>query len=79
MELIKEKASVAVVIPAYRVKKQILDVLSRIGQEVYAIYVVDDCCPEGSGHHVAVSCADSRIKVLFHNENKGVTSSRNSE
>lgn len=72
MEPIKEKALVAVVIPSYRVKNQILDVLERIGAEVYAIYVIDDCCPEGSGHHVVAACDDSRVTVLFHQENKGV-------
>jgi hypothetical protein len=40
---------ICVVIPCFRVSGQILRVLSRIGPEVLRIYVVDDCCPEGSG------------------------------
>jgi glycosyltransferase involved in cell wall biosynthesis len=63
---------IAVVIPSYRVKNQILDVLSAIGPEVSAIYVVDDCCPEKSGDWVEEHCDDSRIKVLRHEKNQGV-------
>ena len=40
---------IAVVIPCYRVKSQILDVLSGIGPECQAIYVIDDGCPEATG------------------------------
>jgi glycosyltransferase involved in cell wall biosynthesis len=63
---------VSVVIPAYRVKDQILQVLGSISPAVHAIYVVDDCCPEGSGHHVTAFCSDSRVTVLFHEQNRGV-------
>lgn len=44
---------IAVVIPCYRKKACILDVLTRIGPEVAAIYLVDDCCPEHTGDLVA--------------------------
>ncbi len=64
--------SVAVVIPCYRVKAQILDVLASIGPEVGRIYVVDDCCPEGSGRFVQAECRDARVQVLFHQVNQGV-------
>ena len=40
---------IAVVIPCYRVKDHILDVIDGIGPEVSKIYVVDDACPDGSG------------------------------
>ena len=40
---------VAVVVPCYRVRAQILDVLGRIGPECALIVVVDDGCPEGPG------------------------------
>jgi glycosyltransferase involved in cell wall biosynthesis len=63
---------VAVVIPCYRVKKQIMDVLSRIGDECTAIYVVDDCCPEQTGNYVEEHCIDPRVKVIRHEENQGV-------
>jgi len=62
----------AVVIPAYKVTKQILAVLKAIGPEVHAIYVVDDCCPDGSGAFVQTHAHDPRIQVLTNPENKGV-------
>ena len=64
--------AVAVVIPSYKVTKHILGVISEIGKEVQAIYVVDDACPDGSGKLVQDQCKDKRVKVLFHDVNLGV-------
>jgi glycosyltransferase involved in cell wall biosynthesis len=63
---------IAVVIPAYRVRERIMEVLSGVGPEVDGIYVVDDACPESSGRHVQEHCRDPRVRVLFHNVNQGV-------
>ncbi len=63
------------VIPAYKVAKHILGVLSNIGPEVTRIIVVDDCCPEKSGDLVQKECSDKRLKVIFHPENLGVGAS----
>lgn len=63
---------VAVTIPCFKVKAHILGVLNEIGDEVKCIYVVDDCCPEGSGKYVLDNQADPRVKVLFHQQNQGV-------
>ncbi len=63
---------IAVVMPAYRVRAQILDVLAGIGPEVARIYVVDDACPEGSGTVVEQTCNDPRVRVLRHAVNEGV-------
>lgn len=63
---------IAVVIPCYRVKDRILDVLSGIGPECSAIYVVDDGCPEGTADHVEAECRDPRVHVLRHGANQGV-------
>ncbi len=63
---------IAVVIPCYRVKDFILDVISGIGPECDQIYVVDDCCPEGTGKHVEAECRDDRVRVIFHEANQGV-------
>jgi glycosyltransferase involved in cell wall biosynthesis len=49
-----------------------LGVISKIGPEVVRIYVVDDCCPDGSGDHVVSCCNDDRVIVLRHSENQGV-------
>jgi glycosyltransferase involved in cell wall biosynthesis len=63
---------IAVVIPTYRAKDSILSVIERIGPEVDRVYVVDDACPEQTGQHVAQTCTDTRVRVLFHAENLGV-------
>lgn len=63
---------VAVVIPCFRVGALVLDVIERIGSEVDRIYVVDDCCPLGTGALVATRCSDPRVSVIVHPENRGV-------
>ena len=63
---------IAVVIPCYRVKDQILGVLSAIGPECNAIYVVDDACPESSGDFVERESGDPRVRVLRNERNLGV-------
>ena len=63
---------IAVVIPCYRVKRHILEVLSGIGDEVCRIYIVDDACPDGSGRHVEEHCADPRVRITYHDTNQGV-------
>jgi len=65
-------ALIAVVIPSYRVKRHILDVIAAVPLMVHHIYVVDDACPEHSGEHVRQSCRDPRVRVLQHSENQGV-------
>ncbi|TBN43381.1 glycosyltransferase family 2 protein [Pseudomonas sp. BGI-2] len=65
-------AQIAVVIPCFKTKKHILDLIARIGSEVCAIYVVDDCCPEGTGDHVKVECKDPRVNVIYNSMNLGV-------
>jgi glycosyltransferase involved in cell wall biosynthesis len=61
-----------VVIPAYKVRNQILGVLAGIDSNVHHIIVIDDSCPEKSGHTVIENSNDTRVEVLFHNENRGV-------
>lgn len=63
---------IAAILPCYRVRDQILDVLARIGPECERIYVVDDACPEHSGDLVERSCSDPRVRVIRHAENQGV-------
>jgi glycosyltransferase involved in cell wall biosynthesis len=63
---------IAVVIPCYRVKGQILQVVKGIGPEVGKIYVVDDACPEGSGRYVKEYISDPRVEVIIHPKNLGV-------
>lgn len=63
---------VAVIIPTYKARDHILNVLERVGKDVTRIYVVDDCCPDGSGDLVQTQCIDPRVKVITHAQNKGV-------
>jgi dolichol-phosphate mannosyltransferase len=63
--------NIAVVIPAYRVTKQISSVLATIPSYVDQIFVIDDSCPDGSGKEASKS-KDKRVKVLTHEKNLGV-------
>lgn len=66
------KSGIHVVIPCFQVSAHVLDVISRIGPEVSAIFAVDDACPDGSGDFIAAHCADRRVTVLRHAQNLGV-------
>lgn len=63
---------IAVVIPCFKVKAHILDVIAKIPSVVDKVFVVDDACPENSGTFVEAQLNDPRVKVLYHTENKGV-------
>jgi dolichol-phosphate mannosyltransferase len=63
---------VAVIIPCYKVRAHVAEVIARIGPEVDAIYCVDDACPEGSGKLIEDAVRDRRVKVLYHELNQGV-------
>jgi len=63
---------IAVVIPAYRVKKHILSVIGQIGAEIDRIYVIDDKCPEETGKFVQAQVTDTRVSVQFNEHNLGV-------
>ncbi|MGY2487091.1 glycosyltransferase family 2 protein [Cupriavidus sp. CP313] len=68
----QQEQAVAVVIPCYKVKAHILGLIANIGPECARIYVVDDCCPDGSGNHVREHCCDPRVVVLHNSANLGV-------
>jgi dolichol-phosphate mannosyltransferase len=63
---------ISVIIPCFRVKKHIADVISRIGPEVTRIYAVDDCCPEQSGDFILENVTDPRVVLLRNKVNLGV-------
>lgn len=65
-------SKIAVVIPCYKVKGQILNVIKNIGPEVNFIFVIDDACPQRTGSHVESFSSDSRIIVIKHQQNMGV-------
>lgn len=67
-----ESVRIAVVIPSYRVKAHVLEVVASIPEQVTRIYVVDDACPDRSGDWVEANCADTRVLVLRNAINFGV-------
>ena len=67
-----ETASVAVVIPSFKVRRQILGVIAGIGPICSHIYVVDDGCPQATGRAVQAQCTDPRVTVIFNEINLGV-------
>jgi glycosyltransferase involved in cell wall biosynthesis len=63
---------IAIVVPCYRVKAQVLSVIAAMPSQVTSIHVVDDACPEHTGRFVQQSCNDPRVRVHFNVENLGV-------
>ena len=63
---------IAVVLPCYKSKKHVLDVIARIGPEAFLIVAVDDACPIGTGAHVRENCSDPRVMVVSNESNLGV-------
>lgn len=63
---------IAVIVPCYRVKSQILGVLRAMPTEVDLIFCVDDRCPDASGDFIVAECRDPRVTVLRHESNRGV-------
>ncbi|MGY8999943.1 MAG: glycosyltransferase family 2 protein [Rhodospirillales bacterium] len=63
---------ITVVIPCYREKHQILDVLNRCDSLINHIIVVDDACPDNTGEFVRKNNKDPRVHVIIHEKNQGV-------
>ncbi|MDR2678652.1 MAG: glycosyltransferase family 2 protein [Zoogloeaceae bacterium] len=63
---------IAVVIPCYKVGERVLDVIQRVGDGCWRIYIVDDACPERVGDLVTARCTDPRVHVIRHQANLGV-------
>lgn len=67
-----DEAGVWLVIPCYKVKDHIAQVIARTPAWVEGIVCVDDACPEGSGDYIAANIADPRVRLLRLPENRGV-------
>jgi glycosyltransferase involved in cell wall biosynthesis len=65
-------AGLVVVIPSYRVRDHISKVIEGIGPEVSTIFVIDDCCPDGSGKYIEQNCRDLRVRIVYNDKNLGV-------
>lgn len=72
LDKVNTNPKIAAVIPCYKVRNHILDVINRIGPEIIRIYIIDDCCPDGSGDFIERNCDDERVKIIRHFENQGV-------
>ncbi len=67
-------AEVAAVIPCFRERKHILDVLAAMPEIVNRIFCVDDGCPDETGRLVESNCTDPRVRVIRNPDNGGVGS-----
>lgn len=65
------KNKIIVVIPSFKVKKHIIDVIDSVKKLVDLIIIVDDKCPENSGR-VAQELNIPQLKVIFNQKNLGV-------
>lgn len=63
---------IAVIIPCFRVKAQILSVIESIPLFIESIYLIDDRCPEETGHFVRQSANEPRLQIIFNEKNLGV-------
>lgn len=65
--------SIAVVIPAYRVEKEIAQVIHTLPATITHIIVVDDASPDKTGEVVtSLQTEESRLVYICHNRNQGV-------
>ncbi|MDP1546037.1 MAG: glycosyltransferase family 2 protein [Anaerolineales bacterium] len=67
------KFKIAIVIPAYRVERNIQEVLRGIPAYIRHIIVVDDASPDSTADLVTASAKkDKRITLIHHGKNQGV-------
>jgi glycosyltransferase involved in cell wall biosynthesis len=67
-----EGSGVWLVVPCYRVKAHILDVIAKTPPWIEGIVCVDDACPEGSGDFIEANANDRRVVVVRLAQNQGV-------
>lgn len=60
------------VIPCYRVRDQVLDVVKGALDQAERVYCVDDACPEDSGALVTEHFAGQAVEVIRNEQNLGV-------
>jgi len=64
--------AIAIVIPCYRVRDSIVDVVRGALAHADRVICVDDACPDASGRAVEEAFDDPRVRVLFNERNLGV-------
>ena len=65
-------ARIAIVIPAYKSRDLIGQVLNAIPSYVNKVLVVDDACPDKTGEYVKQNFREKRFEVVFNEQNLGV-------
>jgi len=65
-------AGVWLIVPCYKVKAKILDVIAKTPPWIEGIVCVDDACPEGSGDLIEASNKDPRVVLVRLPVNQGV-------
>ena len=63
---------IAAIIPCYKVHEHVVAVVQAALAHVSHVFVVDDCCPQGSGDLVRERFPSARVTVISHAENRGV-------
>jgi glycosyltransferase involved in cell wall biosynthesis len=63
---------IAAVIPCYKVRDHVVAVVQGALRHVDHVFVVDDCCPQGSGDLVRERFPGARVTVIVHAANRGV-------
>jgi dolichol-phosphate mannosyltransferase len=63
---------IAAILPCYKSKSLVGDVLNQMGDEIDFVVCVDDCCPIGTGAFIEKEFSDAHVKVLFLEKNQGV-------
>lgn len=67
-----EAAGVWIVVPCYRVKAHVLQVLAKVPAWIEGVVCVDDACPEASGDFIEANAVDPRVVVVRLPKNQGV-------
>lgn len=67
-----KKVKTAIVIPAYKVSKHIIEVIQNVPKEIDELVVVVDACPEGTFEILKGYAFGRRIHIIEHAENTGV-------
>lgn len=66
------EAVIAVVIPCYREREHILQVINAVPSVVSKIICIDDACPDKTGEYVTENVSDPRVEVVVNDHNEGV-------
>jgi glycosyltransferase involved in cell wall biosynthesis len=67
-----DRPKIAVVIPCYRVRDKIVEVVHSVLPVADFVVAVDDCCPEKSGEFLRQAHIDPKLTIVFHEQNQGV-------